>query len=80
MDVLDAIQWPAMVVTLLAGWLVGAKSPAKRLWGFWIFVLSNLLWIVWGWHTQAYALIALQVGLFLMNLRGIRKNDQDASR
>lgn len=77
MDWLDAVQWPAMVVTLVAGWLVAAKRPGKRLWGFWAFVLSNLLWVVWGWHTQAYALIALQVGLFLMNLRGIRKNDEE---
>jgi hypothetical protein len=39
------------------------------------FVASNILWIAWGVHAQAYALIALQVGLFVLNLRGVRKND-----
>lgn len=77
MDVLlDLLQWPAMVITLLAAWLVGAQKPRKRAFGFWLFVASNLMWAVWGWHTSAWALIALQAGLFLMNLRGIRKNER----
>lgn len=71
---LDALQWPAMAVTLLAAWLVASPNARRRTWGFWVFVASNLLWAAWGWHTMAYALIVLQVGLFLMNLRGVRKN------
>lgn len=73
-ELLNALQWPAMVVTLLAAWLVGGRSARRRTWGFWVFVLSNLLWCAWGAFTQAYALIALQVGLFVLNLRGARKN------
>jgi hypothetical protein len=42
--------------------------------GFVCFSLSNVLWVIWGAHAQAYALIVLQVCLFLMNLRGLRKN------
>ncbi len=75
---LDALQWPAMLVTLLAAWLVGSQQKRKRGWGFWCFVLSNLLWVIWGWHTQAWALIVLQFGLFGLNLRGARKNDPEA--
>ncbi|UXH76578.1 hypothetical protein [Roseateles amylovorans] len=74
---LDAIQWPAMGITLLAAWLVGARQSARRSWGFWMFVVSNLLWCAWGWHTQAYALITLQIGLFALNLRGVMKNKDD---
>jgi hypothetical protein len=72
---LDAVQWPAMVVTLAASWLVASSSKRRRNWGFWCFVASNLLWVAWGWHAQAYALIALQFGLFALNLRGIRKTE-----
>jgi hypothetical protein len=72
---LDALQWPAMVVTLLASWLVASRSTRRREWGFWCFMASNLLWAVWGWHDGAYALIALQVGLFVMNLRGANNNE-----
>jgi len=77
-EFLDALQWPAMIVTLVAAWLVGSQKKRKRSWGFWCFILSNILWSVWGWHDGAYALIALQVGLFVVNLRGVRKNEPEA--
>ena len=73
---LDALQWPAMAVTLFAAWLVASRSASRRAAGFWWFIASNVLWIIWGWHTRAWALIALQVGLFVLNVRGARKNEQ----
>jgi hypothetical protein len=78
MDLLDALQWPAMVATLAAAWLVASQSKARRNWGFWCFISSNVLWLAWGWHDKAYALMALQVGLFLLNLRGVRKTEPAA--
>lgn len=72
---LDAVQWPAMLATLAAAWLVGSQSRRKRAWGFWVFIASNAMWIAWGWHDHAFALIALQVGLFALNIRGARKNE-----
>lgn len=73
MDALDLMQWPAMVVTLVASWLVASRSAVRRNVGFWVFLASNVLWVVWGWHASAYALIALQVGLAAMNIRGTLK-------
>jgi hypothetical protein len=72
---LNAVQWPAMVTTLVAAWLVASQSRRRRNWGFWCFIVSNALWVIWGWHAQAYALIALQVGLFALNLRGAKKTE-----
>ena len=72
---IDALQWPAMAVTLLAAWLVASQSKRKRSLGFWCFILSNVLWAIWGWHDGALALVALQAGLFLLNIRGARKNE-----
>jgi len=74
MDLIDLIQWPAMVATLLAAWLVGFESRMDRRLGFWVFVASNILWIVWGWHDGAHALIVLQLGLFALNVRAIRRH------
>ena len=74
MDWLGALQWPAMVVTLTGAWLVASKHRHRRYWGFGVFIASNVLWILWGLHTAAWALIALQVGLFVMNVRGAREN------
>lgn len=78
MDLLNLVQWPAMLVTLVASWLVASRSPQRRSAGFWLFLLSNVLWVVWGWHTSAIALISLQVGLAAFNIRGAFKTDQQA--
>ncbi|MDQ0121892.1 hypothetical protein J2W17_000837 [Pseudomonas lini] len=74
MDYLDWVQWPAMLVTVLAAWLIGSQNPERRVSGFVCFIVSNVLWVIWGYHTQAYALIVLQFCLCAMNLRGFRKN------
>jgi hypothetical protein len=74
-DWLDALQWPAMAVTLIAAWLVASKSRERRRAGFWTFLMSNVLWVVWAIHARAWALIALQVGLAFMNIRGERRNE-----
>ena len=74
MDMLNLIQWPAMIVTLIAAWMVASQKKFKRNWGFWLFLLSNVLWIAWAVPDHAYALIVLQVGLAFMNIRGTIKN------
>jgi hypothetical protein len=73
---LDLVQWPAMLVTVLAAWLVASNSKTRRNFGFWVFLGSNVLWMVWGWHAGAYALIALQVALAALNIRGVFKTEQ----
>ncbi len=71
----DFLQWPAMAASLAAGWLVASRSPAHRTAGFWVFLASNVLWVAWGLHDDAWALIALQLGLAVLNVRGVLKND-----
>jgi hypothetical protein len=75
MNYLDLMQWPAMALTVIAAWLVGSRSSFKRNSGFWVFLVSNALWIIWGWHARAYALILLQICLAFLNIRGAQKND-----
>jgi len=43
-----------MVATVLAAWLVGSNRQGRRNAGFWIFLASNLLWGLWGWHDGAH--------------------------
>ena len=77
MDLLDLLQWPAMAVTVLAAWLVASQSKHRRGAGFWVFLASNVLWIAWGWHDGAHALIALQIALAALNIRGAFKNEPE---
>ena len=76
---LDWLQWPAMLVTIVAAWLVGSTSRRRRTVAFWTFLASNALWIAWGWQAAAWALVALQVALAAINIRGARKNDPEAA-
>jgi len=77
-SVLDLLQWPAMVVTIAAAWLVASKRRPRRYAGFWLFLVSNVLWIVWGVHARAYALVVLQICLAATNIRGERRNERAA--
>jgi hypothetical protein len=74
MNHLDWLQWPAMLVTVVAAWFVASGRRPRRKLGFWLFLLSNLLWIGWGIYARAYALVILQIGLAGMNIRGEKKN------
>ena len=60
----------------LDGWLA---AKVQRNWGFWLFLFSNVFWIVWGWHDGAYALIVLQLCLAFLNIRGALKNRNSES-
>jgi hypothetical protein len=74
MDWLGLVQWPAMAVTVVSAWMVASERKWKRNEGFWLFLLSNLLWVIWGIYDGAYALILLQICLAALNIRGIRKS------
>ena len=72
-DWIGALQWPAMLATVLAAWLVGSVRERRRSAGFWVFIASNLLWVFWGLHDGALALVALQLALAALNIRGVMK-------
>ncbi len=72
---IDWVQWPAMAITVCAAWLVASDQKRHRHVGFWIFLLSNVLWVAWGFSAKAYALVALQLFLAGMNIRGEKKSE-----
>ncbi len=74
MNWLDLLQWPALVVTVIASWKVSVTRKNERKAGFWLFLVSNVLWTVWGIFAQAYALILLQFCLAFANIHGVIKN------
>lgn len=80
MNFIDHLQWLAMFITILASWLVASNEEKKRKNGFWWFLLSNLLWIIWGIHDKAWALVALQLSLAAMNIRGAIKATHESTK
>ena len=76
MSAIDLLQWPAMLITVGASWYVASRVAARRLVGFWLFLLSNALWAVWGVGAHAYALVVLQACLAVTNIRGHVRNTE----
>jgi hypothetical protein len=76
MSLLDLSQWPAMLITVIAAYFVASTHAGRRRIGFWLYLISNVLWVIWGVHSKAYALILLQLCLAAMNVRGERKNSR----
>ena len=75
-DFVAYLEWPAMLITLAAAWWLGSKKPEKRIFAFSLLIAGNLMWIAWGWGDDAWALIALNVGLMGLNVRAIMKNEE----
>jgi len=80
MQWLALLQWPAMAATVLSAWMVASKRTWKRNEGFWLFLLSNVLWTIWALGDNAYALVFLQICLAILNIRGIHNNQISASK
>jgi hypothetical protein len=78
-ELVDLLQWPAMALTLAASWCVASSKSERRNLGFWLFIASNILWAAWGIHARAYALVLLQIGLAALNVRGMRKTEDQAA-
>jgi hypothetical protein len=78
MSNLDLLQWPAMAVTMVGAWFVASKRKHRRNFGYWLFLSSNVLWVAWGLHVRAYALVALQLFLMGMNVRGLFNTEPEA--
>lgn len=75
MDDLSFLQWPAMVINVFSVWLLTSQVKGKRHAGFLLSLLSNLLWVMWGWYAEAFAVISLQIALATLNVRGIQKTE-----
>ena len=66
-----------MAVTALASWLVASKHQGRRRAAFWLFLVSNVMWVAWGLHSGATALVVLQFCLAALNVRGAKKADAE---
>ena len=80
MDGLSLIQWPAMLLTLAAVWLVASRRPRRRHTGFWLFLFSNVLWIAWGASMQADTFMVFQICLGALNIRGLHKSSESLAQ
>lgn len=77
MYLIDFLQWPALVLSIVGAWLVGGRRSNQRLAGFVLFLISNALWSAWGIGSDAWGLVITQAFFTWTSLRGIRTNLYD---
>jgi nicotinamide riboside transporter PnuC len=63
------MDWIASLLTFWALWLNGRRNIAC--WPMWL--ISNVLWIVYAWWRKEWALFAVNIGFILLNFAGWRQ-------
>lgn len=74
---MEWLQWPAMVLSLGAAWLTGDADASHRAVGFVLYIVSNVLWITWGWRTKTptpWGLIVMYLVFSFLSARGLVNN------
>lgn len=67
----SSIEWAACLAGLLGAGLLAMNDSNISRWGFVAFLVSNLLWIIYGLDHKAYSLIVMQVGFTITSTVGI---------
>ena len=62
------LSWGGCILLLWGLKLIGEK----KLSGFYIALVAEAMWIVWGFMTHSYALVVMSSVISAMYLRGIR--------
>lgn len=71
---IDLLQWPALVLSIVGAWLVGSNVRQQRAAGFLLFLLSNALWSMWGIGIAAWGVVITQAFFTWTSIRGLRTN------
>jgi uncharacterized oligopeptide transporter (OPT) family protein len=64
------LRWFAAVTGLVAGVMVASNTVITG-WGFVVFTISSIAWILTGWLLPDRSLLTLNSDLLLVNLLGI---------
>lgn len=72
MDELSILRGFAAVTTVVAAIMVAANWSARiTAWGFAVFVVASIAWMVDGWLESKMSLVIQNVILLVVNIAGI---------
>ena len=74
MNILFLSQYPALLTGILGAILVAGNSSRKRYWGFAIWIISDILWALFGISSNAPGLIIMQFIFIFTSTMGMRNN------
>ncbi len=68
------LEWGATLVSLAGAWLTASSSQRSRKLGFGAFLVSNVMWAVWGATMGVWGLVTMQVLFLGTSVRGLISN------
>jgi len=63
------LSWIATILTIIAIVL----NAYKNILCWWVYIVSNILWIVYFWPKQEWAVVMLNIIILCFNLFALRK-------
>jgi hypothetical protein len=73
----DWLQWTATALALVGAWLTGDHLPFHRVIGFVLYILSDVLWIIWGVKNKKplpWGFITMYSVFTFLSARGVWNN------
>ena len=72
MEPMEILRLFAAVATVVAAIMVAVNwSPRLTVWGFYVFIVASLAWLVDGWLEPKASLFIQNVILLLVNIAGV---------
>jgi hypothetical protein len=69
---MEVLRWLASIGTMAAGLVIAARvGPRIMGWAFVVLTVGSMIWIIVGYLTAEYALMAQNAVITLINLFGI---------
>jgi hypothetical protein len=60
-----------MAVTVISAWMVASERTWKRNEGFSLFLITNILWVIWDLHDRVY--LSFLCSSVWRNIRGVSR-------
>lgn len=77
MDLLNSVlSWGGCALLLIGLKLIGDKMKI----GFYVALVAEAMWIIWGVLTGSYALVAMSAAITVMYVRAIRQWGKDETQ
>lgn len=68
----EAVRWTAAVTGIIAAVMIAVRFGGRVTgWGFVVFTVSSVAWILTGWLDDTWSLLAQNLVLFVINLLGV---------
>ena len=64
------IEWTGSIIGLIGALLLALNNDWSK-YGFVVFLLSNVCWVLYGYKTNSWGMLVMQMGFTIISAYGI---------